>query len=115
MPIQYDSNILQKYAAVLYSRARWIVFWSFLRYGIAAFLSSYVLIFLVELVSRKQIEVDTRNVILFVFTLLGVTAGASAGYDKAFNLRLQAQQVLCQREIELNTRSKEKSLSAAQS
>jgi hypothetical protein len=41
--------------------------------------------------------------IVGVVTLLAIAAGVSAGRTKAFQLKLQAQQILCQRQIEANT------------
>jgi hypothetical protein len=36
---------------------------------------------------------------------VGIFVGIDAGRRKSFNLKLQAQQLLCQRKIELNTRA----------
>ena len=40
----------------------------------------------------------------FVFAVLGGVVGYAAGKDKAFELKLKAQQALCQLQIEKNTR-----------
>lgn len=40
-----------------------------------------------------------------IVTVLGAAAGFAAGKQKAFRLKLQAQQILCQRQIEINTRA----------
>jgi hypothetical protein len=102
----YDENILQKYADDLYHQAKWITVWTAVRYGVAVFLVS--LIFGIVIGSQqKQLTADTANqgvgLVLFL-TLVGIVAGVDAGRRKAFHLKLQAQQILCQRQIEINTR-----------
>jgi hypothetical protein len=46
-------------------------------------------------------------------TVIALLAGIDAGRRKAFRLKLQAQQILCDRQIALNTRAREASASAA--
>jgi hypothetical protein len=53
-------------------------------------------------------------VIPAIFCAIGISAGVDAGRRKAFELKLKAQQILCQVQIEQNTRHQEKSLAAAQ-
>ncbi|MFZ3279096.1 MAG: hypothetical protein WA182_19535 [Candidatus Sulfotelmatobacter sp.] len=45
---------------------------------------------------------------------LGIAAGVGAGRLKAFNLKLEAQKLLCQRQIEQNTQTSPKAMAAAQ-
>jgi len=102
----YDENVLQQYANDLYQQAKWIVVMSALRYGLVVFLVS-VGISMVVASSQKHIATDSANagVVLVLFlTLIGILVGADAGRRKAFMLKLQAQQILCQRQTELNTR-----------
>jgi hypothetical protein len=99
---QYDSNILQQYADQLYRQASRIVVWTVLRYGFAVFVVS--IMFFIAIGSQKQIDVNAAMTIVLILTLLGCAAGVDAGRRKAFSLKLQAQQILCQREIEQNTR-----------
>lgn len=40
-----------------------------------------------------------------LLAMLAISAGVSAGRIKAFQLKLQAKQILCQRQIEANTRN----------
>lgn len=101
----YDENILQQYADDLYRQAKWIVVWTAVRYGLAVFLLSLVGVAVVG--SQKQISADTGNSLLMwvlILTLIGIAVGVDAGRRKAFHLKLQAQQILCQRQIEINTR-----------
>ena len=103
--ITYDENILQQYADSLYRQAKWIVFFTAARYGVAVFFVVSVLSALIGL--QKQVSVDAANtgvIWILVLTLIGIAAGVDAGRRKAFNLKLQAQQLLCQRQTEINTR-----------
>lgn len=105
MTAQYDSNILQQYADQLYRQASRIVVWTVLRYGFAVFVVS--IMFFIAIGSQKQIDVNAANqgmTIVLILTVLGCAAGVDAGRRKVFSLKLQAQQILCQREIEQNTR-----------
>jgi len=102
----YDEKVLQQYADDLYQQAKWIVVMSALRYGLAVFLVSFG-ISMMAASSQKQVSTDAANsgVILVLFlTVVGIAVGVDAGRRKAFMLKLQAQQILCQRQTELNTR-----------
>jgi tetrahydromethanopterin S-methyltransferase subunit E len=102
----YDENILQQYADDLYQQAKRIVVMSALRYGLAVFLVSFGISMMVAS-SQKQVSADAANsgVILVLFlTVVGIAVGVDAGRRKAFTLKLQAQQILCQRQTEMNTR-----------
>ena len=85
----YDDNILQQYADDLYRQAKWIIFWTALRYGLAVFLVSFVCVMVLG--SQKQISADTANsamtLVLFL-TLVGIVAGVDAGRRKAFHLKV---------------------------
>jgi len=54
--------------------------------------------------STSRLSQKAGQVIVLFLTLIGVLAGAGAGRRKAFMLKLQAQQILCQRQTEINTR-----------
>ena len=102
----YDENVLQQYADSLYRQAKWIVVWTAVRYGLTVFLVSLVLVLAVG--SLKGVNADTGNtevIVVLILTLVGIVAGVDAGRRKAFNLKLQAQQILCQRQTEINTRA----------
>jgi hypothetical protein len=106
----YDSNILQQYADQLYRQARAIAIWTALLFGFAVFVSGNLLLAVVESASRA-LGGNGQGVVLFA-TLLAVAVGIGTGRRKSFGLKLQAQQILCQREIELNTRSTGKAVAA---
>jgi hypothetical protein len=104
----YDDGILQQYADSLYREAAWIVWWTAVAFGLVAFLvSGVVLVAISALGPQMGINGNMGSaglpVVLFI-TVLGVVAGVGAGKQKSFKLKLQAQQILCQRQIELNTR-----------
>ncbi len=102
----YDENILQEYADDLYQQAKWIIVWTAVRYGAGVFLLALIFGIMVGS-QQKQLTADTANqgvgLVLFL-TLVGIVAGVDAGRRKAFHLKLQVQQILCQRQIEINTR-----------
>jgi F0F1-type ATP synthase membrane subunit c/vacuolar-type H+-ATPase subunit K len=102
----YDENVLQQFADDLYKQAKWIVVMSALRYGLVVFLVSFG-IGMVVASSQKNVSSDASNagVMLVLFlTLVGILVGVDSGRRKAFMLKLQAQQILCQRQTEINTR-----------
>jgi F0F1-type ATP synthase assembly protein I len=101
----YDESILQQYADDLYRQAKWIIVSMAVRYGVAVFLVSLMVGILIG--SQRQITEDAGNqgvLVVLVLTLVGIIAGVDAGRRKAFYLKLQAQQILCQRQTEINTR-----------
>ena len=106
MATDYDSSILQQYADQLYGQAKGIVFWTAVRYGLAVFLVTFLLAAVIG--SQKHVDTSTANsslALVGILTLVAIFAGVGAGRRKAFNLKLQAQELLCKRQIELNTRS----------
>ena len=101
----YDEKVLQEYADDLYAQAKWIIVWTAVRYGLAVLLVSWVVMALVA--SQKRVTTDEANsgvAAVLILTVLGILAGVGAGRRKAFMLKLQAQQILCQRQTEMNTR-----------
>jgi hypothetical protein len=99
-PTQYDSSILQQFADDLYSRARWIIFSTAAMYGTVVFVLS---ITGVLAANHSSWGVQEWGVI-GTLTLVAIAIGVNRGREKAFQLKLQAQQILCQRQIEENTR-----------
>ena len=102
----YDENVLQQYADDLYKQAKWIAVMSALRYGLVVFLASFGTIMVVAS-SQKNVNTDAANsglMLVLFLTLIGIAVGVDAGRRKAFMLKLQAQQLLCQRQTEINTR-----------
>ena len=100
-PTQYDSSILQQFADDLYSRARWIIFSTAAMYGTVVFVLSIIGVLSA---SHSNLRVQEWGVI-GTLTLVAVAIGVNRGREKAFQLKLQAQQILCQRQIEENTRA----------
>ena len=99
-PTRYDSSILQQFADDLYARARWIIFSTAAVYGVIVFLLSVV----GTLATSHSTSLEPQNwAVIGTLTLIAVGIGVNRGRDKAFQLKLQAQQILCQRQIEMNT------------
>lgn len=102
----YDENVLQQYADDLYRQAKGITFWTAAKYGLGVLVVSFVSR-LVVASSQKHINTDSANsgvtLVLFV-SVLGIAVGVDPGRRKAFMLKLQAQQMLCHGQTELNTR-----------
>ena len=99
----YDETILQEYANDLYRQAKGLIFWTAVRYGLVVLIASWV-ISLAVTGFQKRISTDAANSGVIFVTILGIAAGMDAGRRKAFTLKLHAQQILCQRQTELNTR-----------
>lgn len=101
----YDEKILQQYADDLYRQAKGIIVWTAVRYRAAVFLVSF-LVSMAVASSQKQVSTDAANsglILVLFLTLIGIAAGVDAGRRKAFMLKLQARQILCQRQTEINT------------
>ena len=105
MATDCDPSVLQQYADQLYREAKWIVFWMALRYGLAAFLVIGILAAVVVSLSPANASSASVSIASPFGLAVGICAGIDAGRRKSFNLKLQAQQLLCQRKIELNTRT----------
>jgi hypothetical protein len=102
MPTSYDPQILQDYADDLYKQARYIVIRTALKYGLIVFLVSILGCFIMARLAGPEVS-DAIPAIVIFLTLMGVVAGVDAGRREAFSLKLQAQELLCQRQIERNT------------
>lgn len=100
-PTQYDSSILQQFADDLYSRARWIIFTTAAMYGTVVFLLSLIGALAT---SHSNLQMQEWGAI-GTLTVVAVAIGERRGREKAFQLKLQAQQILCQQQIEENTRA----------
>lgn len=110
MTTQYDAGILQQFADDLYARARWIVFTTALVYTFVGFVGSAILSAFMQ--SSMHVPDMTAIGIVVTFTLVFCAVGISSGRAKAFQLKLQAEQTLCQRQIEINSRPATKANSA---
>jgi hypothetical protein len=101
-PTQYDSGILQQFADDLYSRARWIIFSTAAMYGAIVLILSLIGV----MAAKHSSSLETQDFgVIGTLTLVAVAIGFNRGREKAFQLKLQAQQILCQRQIEANTRA----------
>lgn len=105
----YDDSILQQYADALYREASVIVLQTAIWFGCVGFIISAMMIALMNAFGHQiGLRGDmSAPAIMFavVVTAVGVIWGISEGRRRAFRLKLQAQQILCQRQIELNTRA----------
>lgn len=90
--VQYDAKIIQLFAEGLYSRARSIV----AVYSIFGLVGGFA--------AGAAITREPTGPLSLVIAALGLALGFFAGQQRAFALRLTAQQALCQVAIELNTR-----------
>ncbi len=104
----YDENVLQQHAE-RYPSGSWIVWWTAIRFACVGLLVALVLSALFSAYGPQLgIKGDVSGNVPFVILVGGVVGaiiGIGAGKRKSFRLRLQAQQLLCQRQIELNTRA----------
>ncbi len=101
---QYDPQILQTFANKLYSRANGII--------AALTLLGLILGAIGGLFAGAAIQATSLGVVVAVGTVLGGVLGFVLGSDRAFHLKYQAQLALCQRQIELNTRTRSDTTSA---
>jgi len=110
---KYDAAILQQYADDLYAQARWVIFSTAFLYGLVTFGVTF-LISNVGTVFKSNFNLSLQPGVLLI-ALIGAAVGVSAGRKKAFKLKLEAQTLLCQRQVELNTRgiAKPEAVSAA--
>jgi hypothetical protein len=108
---KYDAAVLQQYADDLYTQARWAIYstafiYSLVTFGVCFVLSNSGTIF------RANFHLSLDPGVLLV-ALIGGAVGVAAGRKKAFKLKLEAQTLLCQRQVELNTRGNAKPESMA--
>ena len=103
----YDALVLKSYADKLYQEAKMITLTTTLRYLGVMFLISFVPIWVLHGTSAAlrndqeySVAVGVSVFLMFIATMIGVERGMS----RAFQLKLEAQQVLCQVAIEQNTR-----------
>jgi len=103
----YDDSILQQHADTLYRAANRIVTNTALAYGVVGFFVSALLVggfSAADNLTSTDNVVLVQGIVVVLLTAVAVCLGVISGREKAFRLKLQAQTVLCQRQIELNTR-----------
>lgn len=100
----YDPEIIITFAYRLYSRADSLVVSWALRMGVLGVIAGAAVGF----------QVKSLGIIpALVLGLIGGLLGASYGREKGFELRLTAQQALCQLQTEINTRGESPSVAPA--
>ena len=102
---KYDEAILQSYADALYSRAAWIIAKYTIFTGGLGVLIGYAPNLLWYFRPTAMASPESAGS-MSLFGIIGVVVGYSIGESKAFEYKLRAQTVLCQRQIELNTRNR---------
>jgi hypothetical protein len=112
MPTEYAPHVLQQFADQLYREAKWIVVITALRYGVVMLLLAMPALMVLDPRARFA-PFDSPNMLLvWLATGAAFLAGLEAGRRKAFRLKLEAQKVLCNLQIERNTRLHHTSASA---
>lgn len=96
-PVQYDPNVIQGFAEALYQRASSLV----VSYALLGAVGGAAIGF----IGGMQVEGGMAVMAALVGGAVGAFIGYSLAAPRAFMLRLQAQQALCQMQIEANTRS----------
>ena len=99
---KYDSGILQDYADSLYRKAAWITFKCSTLGAITGVVIALILVYGVRAPNAESWGTPA----LVIFGIIGALIGFAIGQRRAFQYRLQAQTVLCQMQIEYNTRQK---------
>ena len=99
-PTQYDPNIIQTFADALYARAASIV----ATCTICGTLFGIVPLVIVSITGANKSGESGLIFFLILIALLGGLIGFRIGKAKAFDLKLKAQEALCQVQIEKNTR-----------
>jgi xanthosine utilization system XapX-like protein len=97
---KYDSGILQDYADSLYRKAAWVTF----KCGLVGTVVGVLVALVLAYIRDTRILSDTPWPVIAVFGIVGLLIGVAIGQRRSFAYRLQAQTVLCQMQIEYNTR-----------
>ena len=98
MTVEYDPAVLQDFAERLYKQARSIAVTSAIR--------AFILGGIVGAIVLQFVHQATSSIVAFIG--FGTVAGIlsfSSGWEKSFQLRLEAQRALCALQTEVNTRS----------
>ena len=99
----YDSTVLQRYADRLYRRAVWVIVKYLLLGAALGSVIGYSPTILWYWRSPSSPAPNDSGLLIFT-VLIGALVFAAIGEAKAFMYKLQAQTVLCQMQIEKNTR-----------
>lgn len=98
----YDESVLLSFANKLYKQADEAVFTTGLLYGIVALIAGFIGSFVLVTISHSR-DFPVGGVCIGT-AIVGALIGAREGYAKSFQLRLDAQKILVQVQIEQNTR-----------
>lgn len=99
MAVSYDENVIVSFAERLYRRASSMVAAGAL---LRAIVGALPVVIAMELSRTRPNAIAPVAVVV---GLIGLAIGAAIGSERAFTLRLLAQQALCQVQIERNTRA----------
>ena len=100
---KYDAAVLQQYADDLYGQARMVIFSTAFIYGLVTFGVAFLISSGAEMFKHPNADLTIQPGVLMI-ALIGAAVGVRVGRTKAFQLKLEAQKILCQRQVELNTR-----------
>ncbi len=95
----YDPSILQKFVDKLYSQARSVVATTALFLAVIGGVAGY-------LYSASSFQIGDSYIIGGI--VFGGLIGAAIGQQRAFKYKLEAQRLLCQMQIEKNTKDENK-------
>jgi hypothetical protein len=111
--VKYDPRILQAYAEKLYRQASFVVF---MAVGLGILLGAVFGASIGVVIADGIIAAQNRSMGVLIFAAAGVGLGLIVGYavgqSIAFWYRLKAQVILCDKQIELNTRPARRSVPA---
>ena len=94
---QYDPTVLQNYADSLYRKAQWMSFICAVGGAAIGGGTAYAM-------GRFAVNPYTSPVAIAVLAGLGALFGAAVGHKWGVEYRFEAQKLLCQMQIEQNTR-----------
>lgn len=106
MPTQYDEKVLQGHVDWLYRQARWIIAWTTVRWAVMGVAFGLLAVFVIQFVDRSSFRnlQESSGIGGFICGAIGLVVGLNKGFDLATRLRLEAQKLLCDMQIERNTR-----------
>ena len=82
MTTDYDPNVLQQYADQLYRQAKWIVFWTALRYGLIGLLVIGVAAGLIASLNPANVSPSVISLGPLLGLAVGIFVGVDAGEEK---------------------------------
>lgn len=111
METKYDQDVLKGYAQVLYVRALRLAWWRLVVGVFQGFILAFLVLSTIGAVTPFRDSLDAAGVrashVQWLFLVLPVVMGLRGwrkGQAEGWTLRLEAQRVLCQVQIEENTR-----------